>query len=565
MAAKSGAKRASVDKSLAGAQSRPQGKTGINLLRRLAKDFLVEESGEDYGGWDIQLEETQTAPSSSADFLGRRGCFTYKFQVKSPRKGSKCCEKRSVGIELQHWERACKSSYPWFVLIAIVDDDDDSQEDDVCEAYLVHLDATWLAKAAKRLSTSADMQAKMQLTWSELHRIHPRTRRTFKQMLRSEAGTDPLVYAAKKQYSWSQAGFERRFTALSNAASTSLSESQLADIYLGRQTVSAESLVEIETRFGMDVETGSPAPGVYGVLPSGRVELAIYRASRHLAGLVKHRGQLQISNVEVFHSGPVLKYFPKHQLALRFTSSCLDIVVTNNRFHLEIALGPPTAPVSLMNLAAAAYVHSLRDRAHRCGGLFCVAVVAPPNVWSTPGTGKFKIPPWKREVYKSATAAYAIIQKLGGSADQAVTVVSLIQQRNAIWFMRACVCEDRRHLQFAGSIRLDAPSDHAEFRSPVPFVVAIQLGSFRAVLAGIIVRSFSKRTEREYNWTMVDFEILVQEAGERLSESLPTMAFGLVSREAELRCQRDDVPFIELAGFTHDRWPESLPPAEPAA
>lgn len=100
-------RKTSTEKSKTGSRSRPQAKTGVNLLRRLAKEFVVEESEEDYAGWDIQLEEVFPEPSSTADFLGRRGHFTYKFQIKSPKLGSQAHKRRSVGIELQHWERAC--------------------------------------------------------------------------------------------------------------------------------------------------------------------------------------------------------------------------------------------------------------------------------------------------------------------------------------------------------------------------------------------------------------------------------------------------------------------------
>lgn len=46
-----------------GAQSREQGKAGVNLLRFLAKGYILQESEEDYAGWDVQLEEKMPPPS----------------------------------------------------------------------------------------------------------------------------------------------------------------------------------------------------------------------------------------------------------------------------------------------------------------------------------------------------------------------------------------------------------------------------------------------------------------------------------------------------------------------
>lgn len=542
-----------------GAESRPQGKTGVNELRRLAKNFVVEESKEDHTGWDIQLEEKLADPTDSAEFLGRRGNYTYKIQVKSPRVRSAAHLRRSVGIELQHWERACKSSDPWYVFIAIADDDDEDKEDDVHDVFLVHIGAAWLAKAAKRLASCTNMKKEMHIAWTESDRIKPRTRRNFAQALKSPCDVDPLVYAATKQHQWNQAGFENRRTELAVSACSDLTEQKLTDIYLGRETVSEDRLTEIVRRFGLEISMDRPSPGMYRVNAARVVEIEFYRASTARAGLTKHRGVLIIHNMALFHSGPVTKHFPNHVPVLRISTRFVEIQVTNGRLTIEIRLGHPTALISLLGLAAASFLSNLYRRAYRRGGLFCVHTVDPPNVWTTSVIANMKLPAWQRAAYKAATEAREIIQKFGGSLDQDVTISSLLQQRNALTFMRYLVCE-REGLSFAGHVRLDSDPSVNEFQSLVPYNVAVQVGRFRVVIGGVIVRNFKRITDLEYQWTSAGFEVLLEEAGEGLSDQLPGISLRLVAAQAELRCYQGNVPFLELTGFAQERWPDPLAP-----
>lgn len=541
-----------------GAESRPQGKTGENELRRLAKRYLVQTPDEDYAGWDIQLEEPAIAASSRAEFYGRPGYFTYKIQIKSPRIHSKAHTTRSVGIELQHLERACKSSDPWFVFIAIVDDDDDDSECDVHEVFLVHIGEHWIRKTAEKIVKGGDLKDEVSITWSDSDRIEPRTRNSLTSALQ-RAGRDPEVYALDKRGMWENAGLESTRTALSKSALATLTESELTEILLGRVDA-LDHLALVTTRFGVDQEYGPPK-GESRVTPSVAEEIVLFRASEGSDGLRRHKPFLHFKSGHMFSSAEAKTRFPGHNILMRIVpASCVEIIVAAEShllLQIRTVLGPPHRQIPLRSIIIASHVQALLARANRRSGYFFVAVAGHPQAWGTRVCAEPKLDKWQRSLTKAAKQAASILQRWGIPDTTNTTLASLLRQRHAIAFMHGIVCSDNlASLSFKGTVKFDQSVEQDHFVSPVPFCAAVQIGGFRAVLSGIMLREFRRLRGEEYEWAADTFEVVFQEGGERLPDSLPQMALDQARTRAELQSERTGAMIVDLAGFVQDRWPE---------
>lgn len=223
------------------------GELGEILIKKLAVQgrMVANPARRDLRGWDCLLEMPETfSPPYDKAATGTRAFI----QVKATQG-----KENRAKIKLVNWIRMVSDSSPWFVLGVRID----AVRREWSDAYLVHIDRSWMEKALEKLTALADEPHKrtLSVSWSEEDRLKELHGKALRDLVESHIGEDPDAYRRNKELLYKTLGYNEdshqvhiRFKAKPGGSVLAT----LEDAALGFQDeLDVERIETTETRFGI--------------------------------------------------------------------------------------------------------------------------------------------------------------------------------------------------------------------------------------------------------------------------------------------------------------------------
>ena len=326
----------------------------VDWCRR--NDIVTNKAGdEDKCGWDLHLEvPVRPAPSRSAEQQpGPRVAYV---QVK----GTRAIDGMPYrDIRLDHWRTSIHRQSPFFFVFIQFDDDAMATA-----AYLTHVDEHWIAKGLESIRAAEAAQGPdvklskrtLRLRPQETDALSEPYHESFVKALRCHMAGSDAEYGQRKRELVERLGFEAfRIRGKVSVAMTRDNDQLLRDITdwaLGRsQTFVFDAITAEEVRFGI------PIP----IIPNNNG----YRAEVSFDASYVGTPVTLVARAPGFPPSPPLPAklrtnanplieIPRDKLALRISSTFLDIQMDSGSSSVNVNIPEWTVPVPLDVLAAEA-------------------------------------------------------------------------------------------------------------------------------------------------------------------------------------------------------------------
>lgn len=285
----------------------------------------ANKSGDDRKGWDyvVQFASEENVPEGTP-LDTRPPELTCLVQVKGTDRRT-----NRWPIKLTNWLYLIQNPLPAFFLILEFDPEIDPQQPQ--QAYLVHVDRTWVTKVLERLRKlppNTELHSKkLHLMWTQANRLKGLTGGLLRDAVRTHIGSDFYVYTLEKLGWIETAGYDEsryRFTVHMAANSEDELMGRLVDFAIGLQEkVPVAKLTLSESRFGIPV-TVQDEEFAYA-------ELSMDRKSDKLIDLRLRDGEFRkaviLRQAEVFNPTSVFPFLKEHNIKIRIVAGFVQLLL----------------------------------------------------------------------------------------------------------------------------------------------------------------------------------------------------------------------------------------------
>lgn len=393
-------------------------------------------------------------------------------QVKAVRTGETC--KR---VKLDNWERFAKNPQPCFFIVLVFD-----SQDSIVDGFLVHVDASWIAKILHRLRLLTSDEKKkihkkiLNLTWREEQRLPTLDGNGLREGIVTQVGKDTFSYLRQKMEWIERSGLEDRPVRLSvtfNDIDERSLYDQLADLAIGRRDrIPVSRIIEEHVRFDIPICK----------FEKDNVEMSLSNRPSQGDGIVELKAIGSYESVRLlcktYFAQAIFPFLPKEWHRVRFVAPFADFIFNPSTSSIMMNYHIPRQGRHRLDELGKASL-ALDVTAQGRQGVEIALEFNERRVRFVPGLVDGSTDPSFQDFIRIVSAAYAVARAFDCPRELEVDLCELLRQRSRLMILHALLMGRVDQLKFSS----DESTDLTGKRVAVLAISSVPLGNrFLAVV-----------------------------------------------------------------------------------